>query len=168
MRSDEKKMNRPDTMPQSRNEQLVIQEMADETLVYDLERHKAHCLNRAASVVWSHCDGSTTISEMAEILHRDLNIPADEEVVFLAISQLGKAKLLDGPAQKPFTGPVPARREVMKRMGLIGAAAMLLPVITSIVAPTAVSAATCVAKGGACTTGSECCSGVCPPGNKCL
>lgn len=155
-------------MPQSRNEQLVIQEMADETLVYDLDRHKAHCLNKAASVVWSHCDGTTTVSEMADILHRDLNIPADEEVVWLAISQLGKAKLLDGPAQKPFTGTIPARREVMKRMGLIGAAAMLLPVITSIVAPTAVSAATCLKTGVACTSGAECCSGVCPPGNKCL
>lgn len=154
-------MNRTVSMPQSRTEQLVIQEMADETLVYDLERHKAHCLNRAASAVWSHCDGTTTVAEMAEILERDLDIPADEEVVWLAISQLGKAKLLDGPAQKPFTGVIPARREVIKRMGLIGAAAMLLPVITSIVAPTAVSAATCLAKGAACTTSAECCSGVC-------
>lgn len=161
-------MNRTVTMPQSRSEQLVIQEMADETLVYDLDRHKAHCLNKTASVVWSHCDGTTTVSEMAEILHRDLNLPVDEEVVWLAISQLGKAKLLDGPAQKPFTGAVPARREVMKRMGLIGAAAMLLPVITSIVAPAAVSAASCKAKGKGCTTGAECCSGVCGPGNLCL
>lgn len=154
-------MNSLGTLPQSRTEQLVIQEMADETLVYDLDRHKAHCLNRAAAAVWSRCDGSTTVSEMAEILRRDLDIPADEDVVWLALSQLGKAKLLDGPVQKPFTGSIPARREVIKRMGLIGAAAMLLPVITSIVAPTAVSAATCLKAGAACTTSAECCSGVC-------
>ena len=161
-------MNSFETLPQSRSEQLVIQKTAEETLVYDLERHKAHCLNRAASEVWSRCDGKTTVSEMAEILRQDLNIPADEDVVWLALAQLGKAKLLDGPVQKPFVGSIPARREVIKRMGLIGAAAMLLPVITSIVAPTAVSAATCLAKGVACTTGAQCCSGVCGPGNICL
>lgn len=148
-------------MPQSRSEQLVVQRMDDETLVYDLDRHKAHCLNRAASAVWSRCDGTTTIAEMAEILNRDLSIPADEGVVLLALSQLEKAKLLDGPVQKPFQGTIPARREVIKRMGLIGGAAMLLPVITSIVAPTAVSAATCLPAGSSCTTSAECCSGVC-------
>ena len=153
-------------MPTSRVTQIVVQKMADETLVYDLDRHKAHCLNKAASVVWSHCDGTTTVSKMAEILHRDLNIPADEEVVWLAISQLGKAKLLDGPAQKPSTGANPARREVMKRLGLIGGAALLLPVITSIVAPTAVAAATCLAKDAPCTTAIECCSGVCLSASK--
>lgn len=154
-------MNSLGTLPQCRTEQLVIQKTADETLVYDLDRHKAHCLNRAATAVWSRCDGTTTVAEMAEILERDLNIPADEQVVLLAISQLGKAKLLDGPALKLFTGAIPARREVIKRMGLIGAAAMLLPVITSIVAPTAVSAATCLAQGKNCTASAECCSGVC-------
>lgn len=154
-------MNSMATMPQSRTEQLVIQEMTDETLVYDLDRHKAHCLNRAASAVWSRCDGKTTISQMAKILHRDLSIPADETVVMLALSQLEKAKLLDGPVQRSFTGTTPARREVIKRMGLIGGAALLLPVITSIVAPTAVSAATCLASKATCTTSAECCSGVC-------
>lgn len=167
-------MNSLGILPQSRSEQLVIQKTADETLVYDLDRHKAHCLNQAASAVWSRCDGNTTIGQMAQILHRDLDIPADETVVLLALSQLEKAKLLDGPVQKSFKGSIPARREVIKRLGLIGGAALLLPVITSIVAPTAVSAATCIKAGLACTAGAECCSGVCAetsPGSgvfKCL
>ena len=159
-------MNSMGTLPQSRTDQLVIQQAADETLVYDLDSHKAHCLNRAASAVWSRCDGTTTVSEMAEILERDLGIPADDDVVRLALSQLQKAKLLDGPFQMPFVGAAPARRVVIKRMGLLGAAALLLPVITSIVAPTAVSAATCIPNGQPCTapSGVECCSGNCPAG----
>jgi hypothetical protein len=159
-------MNSLGTLPQSRTDQLVIQQTADETLVYDLERHKAHCLNRAASAVWSRCDGTTTVSEMAEILERDLGIPADEDVVRLALSQLQKARLLDGPFQMPFVGSIPARRVVIKRMGLVGAAALLLPVITSIVAPTAVAAATCLGPGvGPCSpSGVECCSGSCIAG----
>lgn len=162
-------MSTVDTMPGSRSRQLVIQKIDDETLVYDLDRHKAHCLNRAASLVWSHCDGATTISEMARILQSELKIPADEEVVWLALAQLRKAKLLDGPVRQPFGVAIPARREVIRRMGLIGATLVLLPAITSIIAPTAVSAATCLAKGGACKTAADCCSGVClSKSGKCL
>jgi len=156
------------SMPESRTEQLVIQQMAEETLVYDLDRHKAHCLNRTSAIVWSHCDGTSTVSDVAELLHRDIGIPVSDDVVLLAISQLGKAKLLSNPAKLPFNGMIPARREVMKRVGLIGAAAMLLPVISSIVAPTAVSAATCLKSGAKCNIGVECCSSICKPGNTCL
>jgi hypothetical protein len=44
-------------LPQARTEGLTVRELAEETLVYDKERHKAHCLNRTAACVWKHCDG---------------------------------------------------------------------------------------------------------------
>ena len=59
-------------LPRARQEELVVEELPDETLVYDLKRHKAHCLNRAAALVWQHCDGRTTSSDMAEILEQGL------------------------------------------------------------------------------------------------
>ena len=149
------------TMPRSRDEQLVIQEMPEETLVYDLDRHKAHCLNKTAAAVWQRCDGKTSVKAVADYLRAELNVEGGEEVVWLAIGQLGKAKLLDEPAKSLKTAGNPARRELMKRVALVGGAAMLLPAITSIVAPTAVSAATCLPTGSACTTGVECCSGFC-------
>lgn len=31
--------------PLARREELVVPELADEVLVYDLRQHKAHCLN---------------------------------------------------------------------------------------------------------------------------
>ena len=41
---------------------LVIDELPDEVLVYDLDRHKAHCLNQTAALVWQHCDGKMAIA----------------------------------------------------------------------------------------------------------
>ena len=153
---------RPDeTLPQSRLERLVVQEMPDETLVYDLECHKAHCLNQTAALVWRHCDGRTSIREMADTLHREAGLPADESIVLLALGQLGKARLLDGAAKPPVKLPNGGRREALKRIGLVGGAAALLPLITSIVAPTAAEAATCKASTAPCMSSAECCSGLC-------
>ena len=48
--------------PLSRNqdENLLSLPVGDELVVYDLERHKASCLNETAAQVWQWCDGATT------------------------------------------------------------------------------------------------------------
>jgi len=81
--------------PHARTEKLVVQELSDETLVYDLDSHKAHCLNKTASLVWQHCDGKTSVTELTRILSRGSNLPRDEQIVELALQQLDKAKLLE-------------------------------------------------------------------------
>jgi hypothetical protein len=43
--------------PRARAENLTVRVLGDETLVYDQERHKAHCLNATAALVWRHCNG---------------------------------------------------------------------------------------------------------------
>ena len=40
-------------LPKARQEQLTVRELPDETVVYDLARHKAHCLNPTAALIWS-------------------------------------------------------------------------------------------------------------------
>ena len=52
-------------LPKARQERLTTQVLPDETLVYDHERHKAHCLNVTAALVWRHCDGHTSLDELA-------------------------------------------------------------------------------------------------------
>jgi hypothetical protein len=47
-------------MPLVRTVDLVIQELGQEILVYDLTCNKAHCLNRAAALVWRRCDGRSS------------------------------------------------------------------------------------------------------------
>src|SRR4051812_10883764 len=80
--------------PHAREEGLVIQELPDELLVYDLDRHKAHCLNHTAAFIWKRCDGKTTVAEIAARISKEFNARADEEVVWLALDQLEKTDLL--------------------------------------------------------------------------
>ena len=40
--------------PRARTEGLVVTELPDELLVYDLERHRAYCLNPTAALVFKH------------------------------------------------------------------------------------------------------------------
>ena len=53
--------------PVARKEGLVIQEMPDEVLVYDLETNKAHCLNKTAAFVWNACDGKNSVAEITKL-----------------------------------------------------------------------------------------------------
>lgn len=38
------------TLPAVRHEGLIVQELSDEVLIYDLDRDKAHCLNPTADL----------------------------------------------------------------------------------------------------------------------
>jgi len=145
--------------PQARREGLVVQQLADEVLVYDQERFKAHCLNHTAALVWKHCDGKKTTSEIAQALGHEAGSPVDEELVWLALSQLGKSRLLTEQLMMPDGQARISRRELIRRVGI--AAAVALPVVTSIVAPQAAQAINCKTSGQPCTTGPQCCSTVC-------
>jgi hypothetical protein len=129
--------------PRARKQGLVLKELPDEMLVYDLEHHRAHCLNRTAALVFKQCDGSKGVGELAEFFRNELGAPADEKLVWLALEQLGRADLLQERLRAPSRVGPHSRRELIRRMGL-GLAA-LLPLVTSIVAPTpAEASATCV------------------------
>ena len=81
--------------------------------------------------------GQTSVDELAALLHRELDLPADEDLVWLALDRLDKAHLLGGRVQRP-TGVVRAsRRQVIQILGMAGALAVLLPVapLTSAMQP---------------------------------
>jgi hypothetical protein len=121
--------------PRRRVEGLLIRELPGELLVYDLEEHRAHCLNRAAALVFERSDGETSVRDLARMLHRELGAPADEGWVELALEKLGEAGLLREVSDEPArSGARPSRREMLRRAGLASAAA--LPIVLSIVAPT--------------------------------
>ena len=127
--------------PNARRDGLVIQELPDETLVYDLRRERAHCLNRTAASVWRRCDGQTTIGDLAQALHETLDLPADEAIVWMALERLDRAHLLVERLPTPGHTGRHTRREVLRRLGAAGGLAVLLPAVQSIVAPEAVQAA---------------------------
>jgi hypothetical protein len=151
-------------LPKARQEKLAVEELADETLVYDLKRDTAHCLNRTAALVWRCCDGRTSVKAMADRLHRELAVPADDGMVWLALQRLEKAHLLEGQTAPPGEATRYTRREVARRLGLIGGVAALLPVVTSLVAPTPLHAQTGTVRlpnDSPCTSDTQCQSGCC-------
>jgi hypothetical protein len=150
------------TQPQARTEGLVIRELPEEVLVYDLERHKAHCLNHTAAAVWRHCDGETEPREMGFRLAKEFGTPVDEDVVWLALDQLSSLRLLEQPVVR---ADGLSRAQLVKRAGLV-AAAVVLPTAASLVAPTAAQAAvSCPTCGINCPGGSSDCVN-CPVGCK--
>ncbi len=138
-------------MPRARQDELVVEELQDETLVYDLKRHKAHCLNRTSALVWQHCDGRTSVAEVAAMLEEQLATPADEAVVWMALDRLGRAHLLSEPVTLPANKAQYSRREVLRTLRRVAGISLLLPVIESIVAPRAASASSPV-----CVTVDQC------------
>jgi hypothetical protein len=156
------KREKEQLIPEARKEGLVVQELSGEVLVYDRERNKAHCLNSTAALVWEYCDGKTSVAQIARAIEGEINAPVDEDVIWLGVEQLSKTHLLQERAKLPEHKSGLSRREVMKRIGL--AAAVALPVVTSIMAPTAAQAANCFSAGQACTTSAQCCIGPCSGG----
>jgi hypothetical protein len=154
------KNKREQKVPEARTEGLVVQHLTDEVLVYDQDRHKAHCLNHTAALVWKQCDGRSSVKEIASKLSLEVDREVEAEVVWLAVEQLSKTHLLKERVGMSREGA--SRREVMRRIGI--GAAVALPVVTSIVAPKATQAANCRLAGAACTASAQCCSGVCNAG----
>jgi hypothetical protein len=115
-----------------------VRRLADETIAYDLDRHRGHCLNEAAAAVWQECDGRRDLAQIARRVSARLGHPVDEDFVALALRGLQRARLLDSaPAPRAVS-----RREVARRLGLGGALAVLLPTVITLVAPTVLQAAT--------------------------
>ena len=146
-------------MPRARQDELVVEELQDETLVYDLKRHKAHCLNRTSALVWQHCDGRTPVAEVAALLERQLKIPADEAVVWMALDRLGRAHLLSEQVTLPADRAEYSRREVLRTLRRAAGISLLLPVVESIFAPRAAAQASCVTL-AVCTLTTQPCSGL--------
>ena len=127
-------------LPLARRERLLVEELPDEVLVYDLDRNKAHCLNQTAALIWNHCDGQTSVEDMAIILQQDSQERVNQDVVWFGLDQLQKARLIDRPVARQQSGPRLSRRELVKQIGL----AVSIPLVASILAPKASASASCV------------------------
>jgi len=134
--------------PLARKNGLVVQEIPDEVLVYDLSSNKAHCLNQSAALVWKSCDGNNSISEIAHLVGLQSGGSISDDFVWLAIDQLSENNLLEQEIASAFNGQ--SRRDVIKKIGL--STMIAIPVIASLVAPqNAMAARSCN-----CTQNSDC------------
>jgi hypothetical protein len=138
--------------PKARTDGLATTTVGDEVVVYDSDRRTAHCLNATAASVFGLCDGRRSQESIAaELSGADLHAVED------AIAQLRTAHLLEDPgaAHRPALPARVSRRQALKRVGAVGAAAALAPVVTSIALPSPAAA-----------QGSDPCNR--PPGGSCV
>ena len=124
------------THPKARQNDILVERVGDETIVYDGERHEAHSLNRSATLVWQHSDGEHSVPQLAELLGSELGIEPDESLVEYALDRLANAHLIENEPAASLS-----RRDAVRRLTLAGAAVVGLPIVLSMVAPTEAMAA---------------------------
>jgi hypothetical protein len=129
------------TYPVSRKANLVVQEMDSELLIYDLTENKAFCLNETSALIWQLCDGNKSVDEISKIIGQQLNSPANEDIVWFALDQLKKEKLIENEEElgNYFAGM--SRREVIKKVGL--GSVIALPIVAGLIAPVSLQAQSC-------------------------
>ncbi len=148
--------------PQARQDRLSVQELGDETIIYDEQRDHVHRLNRTAALVWRHCDGRSTISDLASMLQTEIKTPVTDEVVWLALDRLEKEHLLQDRLIRPADAKQITRRQMLRKAALVGGATLLLPVVQSMVAPTPAMAMSigCAKHGQTYSLARPCCPGL--------
>jgi len=119
-------------IPLARSEGLVVEELGHELLVYDMDTDHAHCLGPVAARIWRKCDGRTT----AEAIGDEAGLSAGD--VTQALDELARCGLLIAPLGDRGL----SRRDFGLRLTKVGAAAASVPLIVSIMAPTAAQAQT--------------------------
>ena len=119
--------HRPLRLP---SDQLIVEELPDELMIYDPARSKAFCLNQTAAFVWNHSDGTRTIAEMAELMGQRLGEPVNEQVIQYALDALSKDGLLAPSTILPASCCWVTRRDLLRKLG---AGAATLPLITVLV-----------------------------------
>jgi hypothetical protein len=153
-------------LPLAKTKDIVVQTLGKEILIYDLNTHKAYNLNETSSIVYQACDGRTFFTELKA------KNKLTDEIIYLALDELKKENLIEESDgyDSPFEGM--SRREVIRKVGF--ASMIALPVISSLVAPTAAMAQspeglTCSIIGipqgqqGTCPSGQRCVGGFCSP-----
>ena len=118
-------------LPKARTENLLEQNLKDETLLYDLTIDKAFNLNETLTIIYKACGQNMSFEEIKR-KHK-----FTDEFIYLALDELKRNNLLAEEYTSPFAGT--SRREVIKKVGL--ATMFALPLISGLVAPKAVNAA---------------------------
>lgn len=118
---------------------IMTQDYADETLIYNLKTNKMFHLNETSSLIWQFCDGRSSIDQISRKVSQKLNSYTSHEIVWLALQQLHQNGLLAHNFGLEANLKRVSRRDMIIKAGL--ATMVAFPLITSVIAPSAVSAA---------------------------
>ena len=113
---------------------LVRKELAGELMLMDLNTKKASCLNPAAAFVWKHCDGKTSIEELAQLLAEETAAPADVRVVEFALRSLDKEGLMEETAAAGNEDARLGRRQLFHNLGWAAVWMAAVPLVLTVTA----------------------------------
>jgi len=108
--------------PLARKSDLFAEYLPEEVIVYDKSSDKVHCLSKTAAAVWENCDGTRSVDDLAQIVEAKLGVPADREVVTLALEELEKAGLLEAGSAIVPEAALASRREAVAKIALASTA----------------------------------------------
>ena len=115
-------------------DQLVVEDLGAELMIYDQKRNRAFCLNQKAAFIWQRCDGKTTVGELAAKLAHSSGEAIDEKVVHFALQSLFQDGLLEPCTFEPVVPVGMTRRQVIQKIGV--RAAVALPLVTALMVAT--------------------------------
>jgi hypothetical protein len=126
--------------PAAREDGVLVEQVADETIVYVTDSKEVHCLSPLASAVYASCDGRTSMERLARAASERLGETVTEANVREALIQLEARELMAFPLASGNGGM--SRRDMLQRSAAAVAGGAL---ITTVVAPPAIAAnsATC-------------------------
>ena len=116
----------------ARKDDLIVQSVGEEAIVYDRSSHRAHSLDRTAARVFEKLDGNNDLNAVARHVGKALRRKPHQELVAAAVNELAAAGLL-----RPGTA-------LPRRSMLRGLAAGLLPALVTIAVPKAAQAMSCI------------------------
>jgi hypothetical protein len=143
--------------PKAKMADIVVQDLGDEALVYDVTTNRAYCLNSISRAIFMASDGATSIDMIAERMAFNMGKPVDKGLVAFGVEELSKEGLISTGAEA--VSSLVSRRDSITGAGF--ASAVALPVVASIAAPSAMNAQLWLANGPQGTTSASCSNGCC-------
>ena len=117
--------------PVVRRQDVIVQEVDRQTMLFDSATAEFHLLNEVAAFVFRHADGRATPAEILQLARTELDPELELPEIEAAVAELDRVNLLQrqpGASARPMP-----RREAVRRLGV--SAAVVLPFVTSMVAP---------------------------------
>ena len=122
--------------PKARIDELLIEEVFNELVVYDCRTQQAHRLNPTAAFVWRNCDGNSSVANLVAMFSEEFGVAVSEPMVLWAIESLTQAGLLENGSSEG--GPVrdTSRRAALRKLSMTGALTVIAPIVATLAAPT--------------------------------
>ncbi|CAD5981214.1 hypothetical protein PCC9214_04765 [Planktothrix tepida] len=131
-------------IPVARTENLLLQDIGNELIIYDQDNNSSHCLTPLAVRVWELSNGQNTVNDIARKLEKEFNLPGNSDVdmrglVWLTLEELERYSLIKEYLRQPATNVIAgmSRRKAIKTATLVGGFAIgsMFPMVKSIAVP---------------------------------